>query len=436
MTMRKIVPPTSLSRRGLLQGAAAGGLLSWLTPLSVQLARAEEQAPHGAPPRSVIMLWLEGGPSQLETFDPHPGSAGAAGSEDRATNVPGVRIAKGFEQLADQMDSVALVRSVVSKEGDHERAAYNAKTGYRPDQTLVHPSLGAVICHQLPDNLEIPRHVSIVTGSWPGRGGYLGDQYDAFQVGDPIGDIQDIRARVPESRRERRLRDLQQIVEPEFARGRLPDLDARRTLQSSSTQAAMRMMTSQQLRAFDVRETPQALREEFGDSPFGRGCLAAVQLIEAGVRCVEVTLTGWDSHANNHSIQAERVATLDPAFAALLRELKRRGLFESTVVVCGGEFGRTPRLNPAEGRDHWPHGFTVALAGGRIRGGAVYGQTAPDPDVEAEDKTASVALPRDVSHIQATVLHALGIDLAQTLQTPIGRPMDITQGEVIQEILL
>ena len=133
-------------------------------------------------------MWLGGGPSQLETFDPHPGTKIAAGTTAIATAAKGIQLAKGFEQLADQMDSVALVRSMVSKEGDHERGTYVMKRGYRPDPTVEHPSIGAICCHELPvAGTEIPRHISILTGQWPSRGGFLGGEFDAFQTGDPSG---------------------------------------------------------------------------------------------------------------------------------------------------------------------------------------------------------------------------------------------------------
>ena len=299
-----------LNRRTLLK---AGGLsAAWLTPLARMLARDAERAPRGKPAKSVIVLWLQGGPSQLETFYPHPGMS--IGGETRAidTAIPGVKLGSGFQQLAAEMNSVALVRSLTSKEGDHERATYNAKTGFRPDPTLVHPALGAVVCHQLQDDVEIPRHVSILSGELPARGGYLGDQFDAFKTGDPRGTIPDVKGRVSRPRLKRRVDDLFNVVEQEFSRGRLDNLDAEKTLHDIATRAALRMMSSDELKAFDVNQASTAERQQFGDTPFGRGCLAAGRLVAANVRCVEVTLSGWDSHINNHETQMELVSVLDP----------------------------------------------------------------------------------------------------------------------------
>ncbi len=196
------------------------------------------------------------------------------------------------------------------------------------------------------------------------------------------------------------------------------------------------MMSSEQLSAFDVSQESQSVIAEFGDSPFGRGCLAAVRLIGVGVRCVEVTLNGWDSHANNYESQLARSNVLDPAFASLIRELKRRDLYDDTIILCGGEFGRTPRINAAGGRDHWPHGFSVVLGGGTLRRGVVYGETSPSPDLEGQDWDRNLKKPRPVEDVHATILKAFEIDYEEELQTPIGRPMAVSKGTPIQELLM
>jgi hypothetical protein len=422
-----------LHRRSLLKGTAGLAAL-WLTPLAERLARAAESP--ASPPLSLIVLWLQGGPSQLDTFDPHPSSRNSGGVKAIRTAAPGLDLAAGFENLAEQMPHVALIRSVHGKEGDHERATYNSKTGFRPDPTLIHPSIGAIICQQLPQNLEIPRHVSIAPGRWPARGGYLGDQWNAFKINDPAQPVPDVRRTVDEPRFQRRVDDLFDVVESEFARGRLSSLDEQRTLHATSIRAALKMMSSEQLAAFDIHQEPQAVRELYGDTQFGRGCLAARRLIEAGVRCVEVTLDGWDSHVNNQQIQRDRVAELDPAFAALLRDLRERQLLERTIVLCAGEFGRTPRINPLEGRDHWPHGFTVALAGARIQGGRAVGASDPDADPEKADTLAHIEQPQRIADVHATVLAAMGLNPDEELMTRIGRPMKICDnGRPIAAIL-
>lgn len=425
-------PTLHLSRRTLL-GAGGGTMLSLLARRLHAAHAAGQNDP--ARPRSVILLWLEGGPSQLETFDPHPG--GRIGGETRAipTSVPDLQIAHLLPQTAAQMHLASLVRSVTGKEGDHERAVYNLKTGYRPDPTLTHPAIGAIVCHADPRGADIPRHVSIVPGAWPARGGYLGAKYDAFKVADPAGPIPNVEPAVAPDRYRRRIEDLYEVLETEFRRDRLASLELNRTLHQTATAAALEMMSSAQLEAFSVDQEPAAERQAFGDNPFGRGCLAAARLIEVGVRCVEVTLTGWDSHVANHSLQSAACEQLDPALAALLTRLQQRELLDSTLVVCGGEFGRTPRINPADGRDHWPHGFSTLLAGCQIRRGGVHGATDADPPDDHPDPAQRVHDAVTVADLHATILAGLGIDPQEELETPVGRPMKRSDGQVIRSLL-
>ncbi|MEL7495981.1 MAG: DUF1501 domain-containing protein [Planctomycetota bacterium] len=424
------------NRRTLLKLAGLSGL-SWLTPLATRLARAEESN-RRAKAKALIVLWLEGAPSQLETFDPHPNTDIAAGSKARKTKAKNILLGEGLEQTAEQMDSISIVRAITSKEGDHERAIYNVKTGFRPDPTLVHPAVGSVICHQIKDEREqvvdIPRHISILPGGFPSRGGYLGDQFDAFKVFDPIQPIPDVAARVEKQRQLERINKLK-FADEQFLKKRRNNKVVGQSLQNSNLEAALEMMSSDQLSAFDISSIPRAERLAFGDTPFGRSCLAAIGLIEAGVRCVEITLGGWDTHANNHALQAGRIDILDPAFARLVAELKKRDMLDSTLVVCGGEFGRTPWINAVGGRDHWPHGFSIALAGGGIQGGRVIGETSPNPKKGSKRPTDDLKDARPIEDIHATVFKTLGIDFEQELDTPIGRPMAVCQGKPISQLL-
>lgn len=417
------------SRRRFLQGWALAGL-GWLTPLSRRLARGAEAT--GKRPKSVIVLWMEGGMSQLESFDPHPGSAIAYGGKAIATAAKGLRFGAGLPLTAELANDFSVVRSVTSKEGDHSRATYNVKTGYRPFPNLVHPSIGSIVCHELPDAegavLDLPSHISILPGGFPARGGYLGARYDAFQTGDPVQPIPDVRPPAAGERQRRRLDSLA-VLEETFAKGRLADLESGRTLHRTSVERARRLMSSEQLAAFDVSGVPKAEREAFGDSAFGRGCLAAIRLVEAGVRCVETTLRGWDTHADNAEGQAAQLAILDPALSALVRGLKARGLYEDTLLLVATEFGRTPKQNLAEGRDHWPHGFSVLLGGGGLRGGIAVGET--DPTGTTREPAGAVR----VEDVHATILRRLGIDTSEELTTPIGRPIKISEGRVIQELV-
>jgi hypothetical protein len=319
---------------------------------------------------------------------------------------------------------------VVSREGDHERASYNIKTGYRPDPSVVHPSVGSIITHEMPNaNIDIPTHISMMGGGFDSRGGYFGAEYDPFQMGDPVNPVPDIRGFGNDEQQEARMKSLS-VVEQAFAKGRAANLGNERTLHDETIKKARRMMTSEQLDAFDISDVPKTERDAFGNSAFGRGCLAAVRLVEAGVRCVEVTLRGWDTHIDNTNLTGNVTKQLDPAFASLIKTLKARGLFDSTVVLCGGEFGRTPKLNPVDGRDHWPHGFSMAIGGGGIKGGRVIGET--DPTGESKDPGGKVF----VQDIHATIQDTFGIDYERKVMTPANRPIALSDGYPIDELLI
>jgi uncharacterized protein (DUF1501 family) len=416
-----------LDRREFLAGASLAAA-TWLTPVSHLLARAAEggSGKKRKPAQSIILLWLAGGPSQLETFDPHPGTDIAGGTGAIKTAVKSVQVAPGLPLTAEELGSFALIRSMVSKEGDHERGTYTMKTGFRPDPTVVHPSLGAILCHELPvGKTDIPRHISILPNQWPARGGFLGEKYDAFQTGDPLAPVPDTKSYAPPKRDLQRMQHLD-VVERAFAQRRRKQVEG--TLHRATVAAARTMMSSAQLKAFDVASEPLALRKAYGDTPFGRACLAARRLTEVGVRCVEVTLDGWDTHANNHSLVAKQLKILDPALSALVRDLRKRGTLKDTLVVVAGEFGRTPKVNPLGGRDHWPTGFSVALAGGGVRGGVVVGATDPEGKAKPTD-------PVSVGELHATVLTAVGIDPRKLNQTPIGRTVRYADGTPVEKLL-
>ncbi|MFN5393955.1 MAG: DUF1501 domain-containing protein [Planctomycetota bacterium] len=420
-------------RRDLLKRAPVAAVCA--TSFWTTLAESIAKAPAGRKtPKALILLWLQGGPSQLETFDPHPNTAIGGSTQAIKTSLRDTLIANTLEQTAEVMHHATLIRSMVSKEGDHERAIYNMKTGWRPDPTLLHPSIGSVLCHQSKENLEIPRHVSILAGQWPSRGGYLGSQFDAFQLGDPKNPLPNLRSPVDNKQFEKRIGDLE-ILEQRFRKGRIKNIESDKTLHSISTERAVKMMSSSQIQAFEIDRESASVREPFGDSPFGRGCLAAVRLIEQGVTCVEIELSGWDSHVENHTLQSGRCSILDPALASLIRLLDQRSLLDSTIVVCGGEFGRTPKINIADGRDHWPNGFSTAIFGGPLRRGYVHGQTSHELIENKSDPLAGVKDPVRIEDLHATILHAFGIDPAVESITPIGRPLAVSQGSIIRELL-
>ncbi|MFQ5732443.1 MAG: DUF1501 domain-containing protein [Planctomycetaceae bacterium] len=419
-----------LTRRGFSQIVAGMGL-SFLLP-GLSPAAAERRG--GDRKKSLITLWMAGGPSQLETWDPHPGTR--VGGDTRAikTSIPGMKIAHLFPRTAEQIHHLSVIRSLTSKEGDHERGTYFVKTGYRPDPTLKHPALGAIFAEQTKkadDNakqkIEIPRHVSLLKNQWPARGGFLGPQLDAFKVFNPGKEVRNMKAHVGDDRRKRRLQD-RELLSRGFARGGF--YRVQRTQHEQTLDRALTMMNSNQLKAFLVDDEPQAVRDGYGDTQFGRGCLVARRLVEGGVRAIEVTLRGFDTHANNYTGHETQAAILDPAFAALIHDLKTRDLLKSTVVLCIGEFGRTPQINPLEGRDHWPHFFSCVVGGGGLRSGVLIGETAATTDKQPPKDP--VTLP----DLYATILKTLGADHAKEYDTPVGRPMAaVNDGEPIKRLL-
>ena len=322
---------------------------------------------------------------------------------------------------------MTVIRSLTSREGDHERATCYLKTGYRMDPTLVHPSIGAILAHQLPSpNLEVPAHVSIGEGPFPARGGFLGDRFDAFRVLDSREGLDNVEPRVPEDQMARRLENLR-VVEESFRRSHPFAEDV--TLHDSNTRDALTLMSSEQLAAFRIENEPEAIRKPFGETPFGMGCLVALRLIETGVRSVEVTLDGFDSHVNNLETQKARAESLDPALASLIQQLKQRDLFGSTILLVIGEFGRAPRINPLEGRDHWPHGFSCLVGGGGLRGGQVIGSTDPQGEKkEPED-------PIQVNDLYSTILSQFGVDPHKEMMTDVGRPMAFSDGAVLARLM-
>jgi len=414
---------TPLTRRSVLQAAAGLGLSFAIPPLD--LKAADDRGPQRK--KSLITIWLSGGPSQLETWDPHPGTKIGGPTTAIDTTIPGVQIASHFPQTAAQLQHVSLIRSLVSKEGDHERGVYMLKTGYRPDVTTVHPALGSIAMHELPDaGIEIPKFIALGQQPFSSRGGYLGEQFDPYHIYEPGRNAQNLEAGVPAERQQRRLKQLE-AVSQSFTRGR--KLRVEQTLHQHTVEAALKMMSSDQLKAFQLEHETATVKAAYGDNSFARGCLVARRLVEQGVRAVEVSLEGFDAHADNFTAHEIRCKILDPALAMLIQELRERDLLQSTVVLVIGEFGRTPNINPLDGRDHWPTGFSCLLGGGGLQSGVVIGET--DPTGEKKTPTD----PIEVKDLFATILHTLGVDYTRELLTPIGRPMKLSEGHPIARLI-
>jgi uncharacterized protein (DUF1501 family) len=336
-------------------------------------------------------------------------------------------LSEHLPRLAERGERLAIVRSMSSKEGNHARAQYYVHTGYAPNPTVVHPSLGGWTCARLSNELaDLPAFVSIGGPSF--GAGFLGVQNGPFvlaKAGALPADVAMPRG-VDRARFERRQAALD-AMEGQFAQQTgEAKVDGRRHVYSK----AVRLMQAPKLDAFDLASETETTRKAYGDTDFGRGCLVARRLVERGVKFVEVVLDGWDTHQNGFDRNKALMATLDPAFAALLDDLNARGLLKATLVGCMGEFGRTPRINAADGRDHWPQAWTAVLAGGGVRGGIVHGGT-------DEDGANVVGPPTTVPDLLATMANQLGLDPEHTEATPAGRPISVTDdGTPIRALLL
>ena len=420
-----------ITRRQILQFLSACGVSLTLPGMTVQAAsrrRAERQ-------KSLVVLWMDGGMSQLETWDPHPGTRSGGEVKEIPTTAKNVQISELLPQMAEQLHSCMVIRSLTSKEGDHERGAAFVRTGYRPEPTLTYPTLGAIAAHELPDpKIEIPQYVALASGRTMPEGGYLGNQFNAFRVYQPGRGLSNLQSYVNPARQSDRLEGLD-VVSQQFEQGRT--FGAKRTLHQETLDKALTMMSSEQLEAFKLDNESTGVKAAYGDTSFGRGCLVARRLVEVGVRSIEVNLSGFDTHVSNHSGHVTQCKILDPAIATLIRELRERDLLESTIVLCISEFGRTPRINPAGGRDHWPNWFSCLIAGGGFREGVVIGETPHDvfEGKQADGKLTLPTNPVPVPELYATIMATMGIDSRKEILTPIGRPIRFADALPVEYLL-
>jgi hypothetical protein len=408
------LPP--FDRRTVLKvgtSALFGALVSrWLSPAGA-LAAAPAARAHAC-----VLLWLNGGPSHIDTFDPKPGRATGGPFKAIKARAPGMMLSEHLPLLADRGDRIAVVRSMTSKEGNHGRAQYYVHTGYAPNPTVVHPSLGGWASARLGEpHAELPAFVSIGGPSF--GAGFLGVQNGPFVIqkgGQPPADVA-LPAGVDRARFGRRLAALD-AMEVRFAQATGDaKVEGRRQVYAK----AVRMMDSPKIDAFDLTAESDATKASYGDTDFGRGCLVARRLVERGVKFVEVVLDGWDTHQNDFDRTQKLMGALDPGMSALLDDLRARQLLSTTLVACMGEFGRTPRINANDGRDHWPSAWSAVLAGGGVRGGVVHGAT-------DEDGAKVAGTGTSVPDLLATMATLLGLDPAHTEMTPVGRPISITDG--------
>lgn len=438
----------TLSRRDWMKLALAGftghSLSGWLGHL------AAAAAPRGKRNRACILLWMNGGPSQLDTFDLKTGHKNGGPFKPIATAAPGVEISEHLPNVAKHMKDLSIVRSMTTKEGDHTRAAYYLRTGYLPLGSLQYPTLGSFVSKELgSSDSALPNFVSIASATFLSPAayapGYLGPAHAPLMIGNSnfgnVGDyVRQLRVQnisppreVEEGQFEDRLA-LTRELQGDFSKGRTGMVAASHR---AAYDRAVRLMRTDARKAFDLDDEKPALRDAYGRNLFGQGCLLARRLVERGVPFVEVTLNasagapaGWDTHQGNFTQVQSLCRTLDPAWATLMTDLKERGLLETTTIVWMGEFGRTPTINPQTGRDHFPNAWSAVLGGGGIKGGVVHGSTSKD-GMTVKDNP--VAVPDFI----ATVCKAVGLDPTKQNMSNVGRPIRLADAgaKPIMEVL-
>src|SRR5262245_24733435 len=419
------VPKTLFGRRDFVKIGSLGILgLNLRDYFFLRSASANSSAPD----RSVILVWLSGGPPHHDTFDMKP----EAPAEIRGTfkpirtNVSGIQICEHLPQTARQADKFAIVRSMTSRENNHEPAINYLLTGYLPLQTLEFPSMGSVIAKEKGPPNSLQPYVTI-PNVFPSFGaGFLGGEYGPFIAGDP-------------NVKGYRVRDLNLPVDVDWHRvnnrrwlldqmdQRFREIDTKNEFQAMDSfydKAYDLIRSPSAQKAFDIEQEPETIRNRYGRTPVGQGCLLARRLVEAGVRFVTVAKgwLNWDTHGRNFTtLEKTLLPELDMAYSALLEDLAARGMLESTLVVLMGEFGRTPKINSDAGRDHWSKAFSIVLSGAGVVGGRILGSTDATGSEVKDD-------PVHVEDLTATIYERLGIDHTREYHTDIGRPVKLSNG--------
>ncbi|HJT77616.1 MAG TPA: DUF1501 domain-containing protein [Gemmataceae bacterium] len=444
-----------LNRRHFLKHVAG---LSALTLPGLQFVRGLRAAEPALKKdhKSVIILWMGGGPSHMDLWDLKPGTANGGEFKPIKTAASGVEISEVLPNVAKQMKHLSVIRSLVTNEGSHDRGTVLMNTGRMPSPIVQYPALGAVASSQLtPKDLPLPGFIGIGGTAQRIGPGFLGSLYSPFTVQNPGQPPQNIRppdtlgsGAAAEARMRRRQR-LFYAVEDSFTDSLYPHLppskegkatEARKALGDAALshetiyQKAFDLTVSKLRTIFEVSNEPKKVIDSYGGmgNQFGMGCLLARKLVEAGVTCVEVDLGGWDNHANVFGAlkgTAQRpglAGRLDVGMAALVRDLTDRGLWKNTVVLWMGEFGRTPRINQNAGRDHWARCWSVVVGGGAIKGGQVIGATSAD-GMDLADGTERVT----IGDLFATVYKGIGLDPATPVRDNLGRPLKISDGKPV-----
>ena len=439
--MKPICPGNPLERYGSRREFMYVGLLGGLGLTLPQFLRTQAHGAqksyesHDPVATGIIQIFLPGGMSHQESFDPKPYAPaeyrGPFGAIDTA--IPGIQFGEFMKETAKIADKVTIIRSMSHGEAAHERGTHNMFTGYRPSPALEYPSIGSVISHELGPRNDLPPYVCVpnVPNEFA-NSGYLSSAYGPFALGsDPArGDFQvrdlNLPKGVDEKRFERR-KSLLETVDHHFRS--IEDSDAIASM-DAFYQHAYKLISSQKAReAFNLKAEPDKLKDEYGRNAAGQRMLLARRLIEAGVRFVSLTAGGWDHHDNLKAGVEREMPPVDKAIAALIRDLEQRGMLDRTLVMVTTEFGRTPKINPTGGRDHWPRVFSTLLAGGGVKRGHVHGAS-DSLGGEVDENGVTIA------DFATTIYHQIGITADKELMSPGNRPIEIVDGgHVIDSIL-
>jgi len=411
-----------LSRRDLFKLAAIGGVSlpvsGWFSTLAARAAEqtSETKRKH----KSCILLFMTGGPSHIDTFDPKPGNSTSA-FKPISTSVPGIQLCDNLPKTAKMMKEMVLLRGMSTSEGSHGRARYYMHTGYREGVGgVVHPSLGAIASHFLgKTDDDLPNY--FCTGGQAYGAGYAGPFHAPVEISEPEKGIANLKPLDSLSALDKRANLLLELEKGFIDRVQNTGAEAHK----ATYERAAKLMHSEKAKAFDISQEPESVRSAYGSSKFGDGCLMARRLVEAGVAFVEVALNGWDTHRDNEKKIKSLTESLDPAMSSLIGDLKERGMLDDTLIIWMGDFGRTPHVGKQGGRDHYPRAWTTALAGAGVKGGKAIGKTDKEGGEVVDGKVSAV-------DFMATVCQALGINYDKHLYAPGGRPMRVVdKGEKV-----
>ena len=418
-----------LSRRNFLAGVAKSCLgVTAIVHGSELFGISAAKRPPTA--KSVIFLYMNGGMTHLDTFDPKPENKDVMGETTAInTSADGIQLGHWLPKTAQQMHNASLVRSLNTNQGAHEQARYLLHTSYQKRGTIIHPTLGSWVTKlRGPMNKSLPANVKINGGSDVLGAGYFESKYGPLPLGNPNAGIQNVKKAgyVDQDFYNERL-NISKKFNTSFLNS-FPQKQVR--AYTDLYDDAVKLMKSKDLESFDLSKEPQELRDQYGDNNFGQGCLLARRLVENNVRFVEVVYGGWDMHNDVFGNMEDKGSVLDSGLSTLLMDLNRRGLLKETMVVVASEFGRTPEVKAGRvGRDHHPSSFSALLAGGGIKEGYVYGKSDKRAHYVEEDGVG-------MDDLNATIAWAMGIDIHKITYSPSGRPFKIAKdGEPIIDIL-